>query len=79
MVGVTSSKESQLKNWPISWSMISSAFFGLLGALCQVRLPRPLQVVHVVEIDVGDIVHLGVDVAGHGDVDEKHRLLLARR
>ena len=42
MVGVTSSEESHLKNWPISWSMICSAFSASLFALFQVGRHDPL-------------------------------------
>src|SRR4029079_9908778 len=38
-----------------------------------------LEVVDVVEVDVVDVVHQRVDVAGQGDVDEEHRVVAPRR
>ena len=49
----------------------------LLVALGHVGLNDLLQVVHREEVGALQVVHPGIDVARHGDVDEEHRLELA--
>jgi hypothetical protein len=54
-------------------------FFGFLLAIGNVRTDRLLQIVDVIDEDAVDLVHLRIDVAGHGDIDEEHGLVLAQR
>ena len=49
----------------------------LFVPLLEVGGDDALQVVDIVKIDVGDIVDAGIDVAGDGDIDKEHRLVLA--
>src|ERR1700704_1141268 len=54
-------------------------FFGLLLAICNVAGHRFLQVVDVIHEDAVKPVHLWVNIAGYGDVDEKHGPVFAPR
>ncbi len=51
--------------------------FGLLGAPLKIILGDAFEIVDVVEIDVVEIVDLGVKVSPVTDVNKKHRLLFA--
>ena len=53
--------------------------FGFLAAVGDVAADGLLQVVDVVGEDAVELAHLGRNVAGHGNVDEKHRTVLAAR
>jgi hypothetical protein len=50
---------------------------GLAAAVGEVGGGDLLQVVDVVDEAAFDLVHLGVDVAGDGDVDEEHGAVAA--
>ena len=58
-------------------------FNDLVGACClalaagYVGADHCLQIVNVIDKDAIQLVHLRIDVAGHGDINEKHRTVLA--
>src|SRR5690606_32003443 len=49
----------------------------LPAAFGQAAVGEGAEVVHVEDGDAGDVGHGGLDVAGHGDVDEHERLTAA--
>ena len=53
--------------------------FGLFPAIGDVAADGLLQIVDVVGEDAVELRHLGGNIAGHGDIDEKHWLILAAR
>ncbi|MCW0417707.1 hypothetical protein NB689_003461 [Xanthomonas sacchari] len=51
---------------------------GGLAAAAAVVLDRALQVVDGVQVGVGEVGHAGLDVARHRQIEQQHRLVLAR-
>ena len=54
----------------------------LLGPHCflepffEVRINNLLQIIDVVHERIVDLIHCRIDISGHGDIDEKYRLVL---
>src|SRR5579862_7639506 len=50
---------------------------GFLLAVSDVRADGLLEIVDIVDKDTVELVHLGIDVAGNGNIDEEHRPVAA--
>ena len=79
IVGITSTSRCRVRNLATSRSTSASARWASRAALAQVGVDHLLEVVDVVAIDVVERVDAGLDVAGHGDVDEEQRPAAPRR
>ena len=53
-------------------------FHGFLPALLEIFLHMPLKVINIIEVGIIDGADRRLDVAGHRDIDQKHRSVPTR-